>query len=123
MGAHAGALRVVWPAIALVVWGEITPTPGPIETMMWDKALHFLAYFGLAGIATVALKADRRVLAAVLGLALLGGLLEIVQGFTGRDPSLFDEVANILGVLCGAGAGWLLIRALRPKILASTLRD
>ena len=117
------ALYLVWPAIALVVWGELKPDAGPLESLVWDKALHFIAYFGLGAIACVALKADRRVLSAILGLALLGGLLEIVQGFTGRDASFFDESANILGAFCGAGAGWLLIRALRPRILASAVRD
>lgn len=117
------ALYLVWPAIALVVWGELKPTPSEIETLVWDKALHFTAYFGLGGIFCMALKGDRRVLAAILGLAALGGVLEIVQGFTGRDASFYDEAANILGAFCGAGAGWLLIKALRPKILVSAKRD
>jgi len=114
---------VLWPVIALVAWGELKPSGGWIESLVWDKALHFIAYFGLAAISCVALKGDRRVPAAVLGLALLGGVLEVVQGFTGRDPSLFDEMANILGAMSGAGTGWLLIRALQPKILAFGGRD
>ncbi len=116
---HLLAFYLFWPAAALVVWGELDPQPPDLETIIWDKALHFIAYFGLAGIVSVALKADRRVVAATLGLIVLGGVLEILQGFTGRDPSLLDEVANTLGALCGAGAGWLLIRMLCPKILAS----
>ena len=120
---HLLALYLVWPVIALVVWGELKPDAGVLESLVWDKALHFIAYSGLGGIACVALKADRRVVAAILGLAMLGGLLEVVQGLTGRDASFFDETANILGSFCGAGAGWLLIRALRPKILAPAVRD
>jgi VanZ family protein len=117
------AFYLFWPAAALIVWGELDPKPPSLETNIWDKALHFIAYFGLAGIAGVALKADRRMFAAVLGLVALGGVLEILQGFTGRDPSLLDEAANTLGAVCGAGAGWLLIRLLRPKILASPGHD
>ena len=112
------ALYLLWPAVALIVWGEVKPHPSEIETLVWDKALHFTAYFGLGGLICVALKAERRVIPAILGLALFGGVLEIVQGFTGRDPSFFDETANILGAISGAAVGWLLIRALRPKILA-----
>ena len=112
------ALYLLWPAVALVVWGEVKPHAGEIEHLVWDKALHFIAYFGLGGMTCVALKAERRVIGAILGLALLGGALEIVQGFTGRDPSFLDEVANILGAISGAAIGWLLLRALRPKILA-----
>jgi VanZ family protein len=120
---HLLAFYLFWPAVALIVWGELNPQPPSLETQIWDKALHFIAYFGLAGIATVALKADRRVVAATMGLIVLGGLLEILQGFTGRDPSLLDEAANSLGAISGAGTGWLLIRILRPKILASTGHD
>ena len=117
------AFYLLWPAAALVVWGEVKPDAGEIEHLIWDKALHFIAYFGLGGLICVALKAERRVIPAILGLALFGGVLEIVQGFTGRDPSLRDELANILGAICGAGIGWLLLRALRPKILAFARRD
>jgi VanZ family protein len=36
-----------------------------------------------------------------LGLILLGGVLEIVQSYVGRDPSIYDELANMAGVLAG----------------------
>jgi VanZ family protein len=112
------ALYLLWPALALVAWGELKPKPSEIEREFWDKALHFTAYFGLAGMVCLALKADRRVLWATLGLVLMGGFFEIMQGFTGRDPSFFDELANTLGAFCGAGTGWLvflLLGVLSPK--------
>ena len=69
------------------------------------------AYFGLAGIAFVALCAARakpwsRMLWPALGLVLLGGVLEIIQGYVGRDMSIWDEAANTLGVGAGGLAGW-----------------
>ncbi|HUO98977.1 MAG TPA: VanZ family protein [Rhizomicrobium sp.] len=121
--ATVAALYLLWPAIAVVVWGELTPSPGQIEMLVWDKALHFIAYFGLGGMVCVALKGERRVLMGVVGLAVLGGVLEVLQGFTGRDPDIYDEAANILGAFSGAGAGWLLLRVLRPKILVAVKRD
>lgn len=108
-----------WPAVALIVWGELSPQAGALEFEVSDKVLHFTAYFGLAGMVCLALKADRRVLAATLGLAALGGVLEVLQGFTGRDPSIFDELANIAGAFSGAACGWLALRVLRPKVLAA----
>jgi VanZ family protein len=117
---HVLALYLFWPAILLVTWGELNPHPPNLEGLIWDKALHFTAYFGLAGMATVALDARRRALWAVLGLAVLGGLLEILQGFTGRDPDIYDEVANILGCLAGGCTGWLLMSLLQPKALVPT---
>jgi len=123
---HVLALYLFWPAVAVVVWGELTPQPPNLEAAVWDKLLHFTAYFGLAGLATVALNARRPALWAVLGLAILGGALEIVQGMTGRDPDIYDELANLLGALTGGAVGWLMMTALRwgmpqvgPKIDAA----
>lgn len=114
---HGLALYLFWPAVALVVWGELTPHPPAFTALYWDKSLHFTAYFGLSGLATVAPDARKTALWAVLGLAVLGGALEILQGFTGRDPDVYDEVANILGCLAGGLAGWLLMSLLQPKVL------
>jgi VanZ family protein len=114
---HVLALYLFWPAILFVAWGELTPQPPNLEAVVWDKALHFMAYFGMAGLATVALGARRPALWAVLSLAILGGVFEILQGFTGRDPSLYDEIANILGAGLGGCSGWLLMSLLQAKLL------
>ena len=98
-----------WPALIVVVWGELTPHP-PTLGGSPDKLLHFLAYFGLAGLASTALRHRRAVILAVLGLIALGGVLEILQMFTGRDAEFLDEVANGIGVLAGACAGLLFLR-------------
>jgi VanZ family protein len=90
------------PALAIVVWGELTPGVG---LNIWDKLQHFLAYFGLAGLATVALGPSPRSLWAMLALIALGGALEIIQGYTGRDPSFYDEFANAVGATSGYLAG------------------
>ena len=113
---HALALYLFWPAFVLVAWGELTPHPPHDVALFWDKSLHFTAYFGLAGMAAVALRRRNDAVWAVLGLILLGGALEILQGFTGRDPDIYDEIANTLGALSGAGLGRLLIWVLQPKI-------
>jgi len=114
---HVLALYLFWPAVVLVAWGEVTPNPPNLEGLVWDKVLHFIAYFGLAGMATVALDARRTAVWAVLGLIVLGGLLEVLQGFTGRDPDVFDEVANTIGAVLGGGCGWLLMTMLEPRPL------
>lgn len=107
---HRLAMLLFWPAIVLVTWGELTPSPPHLETHVWDKLLHFTAYFGLAGLAALSLKSRRTLVYAVLGLIAFGGLLEIVQGMTGRDADLLDEVANTLGAILGAFAGLILLR-------------
>jgi VanZ family protein len=100
------------PAVAVVVWGELKPSTHGPDTG-FDKILHFTAYFGLAGIATVALGHRRPALWAALALASFGGILEIVQGFVGRDAEWGDEAANILGAGAGFAAGLLALNILR----------
>jgi len=99
----AVARWLFWPVLALVVWGELTPG---VSLDIWDKLQHFLAYCGLAGLATAALGARRASLWAAFGLVVLGGVLEILQGYTGRDPDIHDEIANTIGVAAGWLAGW-----------------
>jgi len=106
---HRVAMWLFWPAVILVTWGELTPSPPHLETHVWDKLLHFTAYFGLAGMAAWSLKSRRTLVLAVLGLIVFGGLLEIVQGMTGRDADVLDEVANSLGAVLGASTGLLLM--------------
>jgi VanZ family protein len=107
------ALWLFWPALLVVIWGELTPHPPALQAP--DKVLHFLAYFGLAGLASTALRHRRSIVAAALALIALGGLLEILQMFTGRDAEWLDEAANAIGVLAGACAGLLLLRLVRAR--------
>jgi len=66
--------------------------------------------------ATVVLGARWRTLFAVLALIALGGLLEILQGFTGRDPDIFDELANAIGAICGALVALGFLRIFGPRM-------
>jgi VanZ family protein len=104
------ALVLLWPALALVMWGELTPHPPDVLPGASDKLLHFIAYFGLAALATLAFRKPRVVLIAVISLIALGGALEILQSFTGRDAEWLDEVANTAGALLGALAAFGFLR-------------
>jgi VanZ family protein len=90
-----------WPAVALIVWGELTPAPPAFLNTIWDKAEHVIAYFGLAAMATLALGLRRLLAWAIFGIINLGGVLEVAQHFTGRDPEAMDMIANTLGVFAG----------------------
>jgi VanZ family protein len=48
-------------------------------------------------------------------LAAFGGILEIVQGFVGRDAEWGDELANVLGVCAGATAAGVILWFLRRE--------
>ncbi len=107
------------PALCLVVWGELRTVEQIFVPNAPDKVLHFIAYFGLAGLATVALDGRRSVLYAMLALVVMGGALEIIQGMTGRDAEFLDEVANTLGVLLGAGTGYVWTGVAGARLLAA----
>jgi len=101
------ALRIAdailfYPALLLVIWGELSGRPPPLLLQgSNDKLLHFIAYFGLTAMSAAGFKTRRPVIFACLGVIFLGGVLEIVQGFIGRDMSIYDEIANTLGVIAG----------------------
>jgi VanZ family protein len=103
---HAARIAIAvlfWPVLAFVVWGEVlAPDSVPVIDRINDKVLHFNAYFILAAMAAAVFKNRRPVVLAVIGLIALGGALEIVQGLTGRDMSIYDELANTAGAISGS---------------------
>jgi VanZ family protein len=111
------------PALAVVTWGELTPHPPPLEgPLVWDKADHFTAYFGLALLASLAWGLRRSVLLIMLGIIALGGALEILQSFTGRDAEWLDEFANSLGALAGTAVACAYL-AIPRRLVGGTKRD
>jgi VanZ family protein len=108
------------PAILFVIYGELSHDKlvGILTFGIWDKALHFTAYFGLCVMTTVAVRASKpAVFWWAVGLVAMGGALEIIQGMTGRDADVFDELANTLGVLTGLAIGWAGVAFLKARKL------
>jgi VanZ family protein len=95
-----------WPGLLVVIWGELKPGTSSPDIHLWDKLLHFTAYFGLALMATLAMRARRPIAWVVFWIIVFGGVLEIVQSFVGRDAEVLDEVANTMGALTGWALGW-----------------
>jgi VanZ family protein len=92
-----------YPALAVVIWGELSPAQPDAFGLLGaikDNILY-LKSFLLAAIAAAAVTRPSSVVLTGLGLILLGGVLEIVQSYVGRDPSIYDELANMVGVLAG----------------------
>jgi len=114
------SLWLFWPGVLLIAWGELTPNPPQMGGLFgWDKAEHFIAYFGLASMASLVIGFRRRLAWAILGVILLGGALEVVQYFAGRDAELMDFVANTLGALAGALAGALFLLLFQGRALVA----
>jgi len=97
------AFVCIFPAGALVVWGELA-TVGELKGVN-DKLQHLVAYFGLAFLTTLAFSGRRKLQGAV-ALVVMGAVLEILQGFVGRDPSILDALTGAAGVVAGLVAGY-----------------
>jgi VanZ family protein len=100
---RAGAV-LFWPALAVVIWGELTPHPPKLAgPWLWDKLDHFTAYFGLSLLSTLGWGLRRSLLWVFLAVVGLGGGMEILQTLVGRDGAWGDFLANDLGALLGLG--------------------
>ena len=49
----------------------------------------------------------------------LGGALEILQAFTGRETALADAIANSVGVLCGGFLGRAIVEPLHRRYVSN----
>ena len=108
-------LRLVGAAVLLVLVGLMLAPGGTIEseTLIWDKAAHFIAFGLILWSLGVLFRRIPRTWAALLAIA-LGAAVEVLQGFVGRDPSWGDLLADALGVAT-ALVIWLVWRGLRPR--------
>ena len=63
-----------------------------------DKLTHFLAFYVIALLGAVSFPARRLLLSAAFAVT-LGFCLELLQGFTGREPSIRDGLFNMAGIV------------------------
>ncbi|CAN5295289.1 VanZ superfamily protein [soil metagenome] len=68
----------------------------------WDKAKHFIVFYVLSILASLALPLSRL---HRIGLVILafGAAIEILQAFVGRDASWFDLLADACGISAAYG--------------------
>jgi VanZ family protein len=77
--------------------------------------LHFSAYFVLGSMAGGAVRRRGAVKWAVLGLIVVGALVEILQSYVGRESSVLDGVANGVGAIAGALLARFVLDPLRRR--------
>jgi VanZ family protein len=92
--------RILLAVAALVcVVGMVGPFQGAEEALIpWDKAAHFVAFYGLTSLLYVAFPRFRRVELTLVAI-FAGCGIEIAQGVSGRDMDVADIFANSLGAL------------------------
>ena len=86
-------------AVAFTLYAALSPGDDTKGLIPWDKAKHFIVFYGLTFLATMALPRSRY---WKIGVVLLGfGVaIEILQGLPviGRDADVFDIVADTCGI-------------------------
>jgi VanZ family protein len=110
-------------AVGILVLSLLPKPPEiPVGIRFSDKIAHFVAYLVLGFLVLTSIsgrKGNPSALFAVLIVAGLcvfyGGLIEILQTFTGRQPEFLDLTADLIGAIFGALVGLGLRRRLRRK--------
>lgn len=108
-------LAVFVAAVLFTLYAALAPGDDTVGLIPWDKAKHFIVFYGLTFLATLALPRSRF---WKIGIVLLGfGVaIEILQGLpmVGRDADVFDVVADVCGI--GFFFGPILVRQwLEPR--------
>jgi VanZ family protein len=73
-----------------------------------DKVAHFIAYAVLSFLLYTSLFEGKRIttVAIVAAICLIyGGMIEVLQTFTHRQPEILDLTADLLGAISGAAIG------------------
>jgi hypothetical protein len=87
-------------ALALTFYSAVIPPQQALQLAPWDKAEHFIAFYGLTGLAVAAFPRRNLFVIAAL-LSSFGALIEIVQGLpmVHRDRDFWDWVADTIAII------------------------
>ncbi len=88
-----------------------------------DKVLHALGYAGMAAGAVTFCRDPVRLALLALLAAAVGGVVEIAQGYVGRDASLLDAAANGVGAAIGYAVALATLLLLRIVLRRPPLQD
>ncbi len=90
-----------WALVLTTLWLSLVPSEQvPSAFHFWDKAQHALGFAGLAFLGLLAYPG--RLPRVMLGLALFGAGIEVVQGLTGwRQGDWQDWIADCAGLVIG----------------------
>lgn len=109
---------VFWfAALAAVVVGSLLPwLPVGFGLDLGDKVMHGVAYALLAFLSLTVFRQRRHRLLALAATVATGPAIELVQPLTGRAFEWFDMIANLLGVLVGLAAVYVVNSRERQRV-------
>jgi hypothetical protein len=108
-GTLAPMLKVLWltriaqaaffAALIFTFYSAVIPPQDALHLVPWDKAEHFLAFYGLTGLAVAAFPRRNLFIVAAL-LSGFGAFIEYVQGLdiVHRDRDFWDWVADTVAI-------------------------
>ena len=101
---------IMWVVLLFIASSVPQNKPLPIDfPIRPDTLLHGLMYAVLGALAVQAIwnpeKRRMLIIAAVIGAAAYGAMLEGWQHFVGRTPEVGDALANAIGAACGGLIG------------------
>ena len=87
-------------ALVFTFYSAVIPPTHAVQLVPWDKAEHFIAFYGLTGLAVAAFPRRSPIGLAAL-LSAFGALIEVVQGLpiVHRDQDFWDWVADTLAII------------------------
>jgi VanZ family protein len=107
MTARARWRLMFWSCAVVVLALALMPAAPHVPTTGWDKSNHLLAFSVMTVLGHRAYPG--RIAAVLAGLALYGGLIEVLQFFTpDRSAEWADLGADVVGIFVGYGASALL---------------
>ena len=114
--------------MALIAGGSLTAVPLKVPVLRWDKEIHLLMYIPLGFLLSLPRMPSAFFLNFLIPLtfgSLYGAAMEILQGFVpGRSPSLYDGIANVLGVGIGLALCktwmWLYLKKVKSTAASPT---
>lgn len=101
---------------AVIIIGLLALMLGPFQdfeaaTHVWDKLAHAVAFALIAVGFEMLIWRSNRLLPCLLALV-TGGLVELIQGMTGRDASWGDFLADFIGI----AVAFVVMARLKPLI-------
>jgi hypothetical protein len=94
------AKAAFFAALSFTFYSAVIPPKQAVQLVPWDKAEHFIAFYGLTGLAAAAFP-KRNLIAIALLLSGFGAFIEFVQGLSmvHRDRDFWDWVADTTAIV------------------------
>ena len=91
---------VFFAALLFTFYSAVIPPQQAVQLVPWDKAEHFIAFYGLTGLAAAAFPRRNLIIIAML-LSGFGAFIEFVQGLpmVNRDRDVWDWVADSIAIV------------------------